>query len=145
MMQKFRIWDKVDNCWLGDLVHRPYLSANGDKLLLVKTVQPFDERGQYLAVGPKIYEVTEVILDDDRYDVMYHCGLRYGNHDYDIFDKDILLDPHIAELGVVSWDAEDARWTVTTTSTTEALSDWGTDITVLGNVYDNPELVEGGI
>lgn len=74
--------------------------------------------------------------------LMQYTGLDVNG---EIYEQDIVFDPHSQTTGVVKWDEEGYRWSVETVegaSTTEPLSDWGTDITVIGNIYENPELME---
>lgn len=65
-------------------------------------------------------------------------------HDDDntIYDKDIIIDCDSGEVGVVFYDDEDCAWKVQTDTTLEWLYNW-LDCPVLGNVYENPELLEG--
>jgi len=48
--------------------------------------------------------------------------------------------------GVIFWDAEDACWEICGQEPNNLCADftqyWGRDVEVIGNVYDNPELLE---
>ena len=60
-----------------------------------------------------------------------------------IFDGDIVYIRCEEEYGVVDWDSDTARFTITHEG---VLSDfdnyYGTDLEVIGNRWDNPELLE---
>lgn len=68
--------------------------------------------------------------------------MQLAHDDNTIYDKDIIIDCDSGEVGVVFYDDEDCAWKVQTDTTLEWLYNW-LDCPVLGNVYENPELLEG--
>ena len=59
---------------------------------------------------------------------------------------DIVRDSiEIDELAVVEWDDEDLRFTVTHGNVVNGLGegDYSREVEVIGNMYDNPELLGG--
>lgn len=58
-----------------------------------------------------------------------------------IYDKDIVMDANSGEIGVVFYSEDDCAWKVKTDSTEDWLYDW-LGCEVLGNVYENPDLLE---
>lgn len=68
--------------------------------------------------------------------------LAYYDDNVVIYDKDILRDSNSDKLGVVVYSYKECMWKVITQTTEEWLCNWlGCD--VVGNVYENPELLEG--
>lgn len=79
---------------------------------------------------------------------------RIDDNENKVFDGAILLgswwesvsDYHTQEfhdIGVVSWDADWGKWIVTDSAENRELYDWCEEIKVIGNRWDNPELLEG--
>lgn len=60
-----------------------------------------------------------------------------------IFEGDIVWDNYEEERGIVQWDNDTARFIITcSTFTVDFDSVCGEELEIVGNVYDNPELLE---
>lgn len=60
-----------------------------------------------------------------------------------IFEGDIVYVPDEEEAGVVAWDDESARFTIELTGLLIDFDNYSAIyIEVIGNIYDNPELIE---
>lgn len=63
-----------------------------------------------------------------------------------IFEGDIVWDNYEEERGVVQWDNDTARFIIIcSTFTVDFDNVYGEELEIVGNVYDNPELLKGGI
>lgn len=71
-----------------------------------------------------------------------HTGLKDKNGNK-IFRGDIVYVIPEDENGVVEWDNDTARYIVSTDNTVYDFDYlYGHDLEIIGNVYDNPELLE---
>lgn len=62
-----------------------------------------------------------------------------------IYEDDIVLIDGEDEYFVVEWDGDTARFVMNSeTLTVDFDNYWGYQVEVIGNVFDNPELLEGG-
>ena len=118
MILKFRVWDKLLKKW----------SKNSHKLLYGNDGTICFEKG-------------------DRYEFMQFTGL-HDSHGREIYEGDIVSD---GRLGVVGYFPEIASFLVLTThGGQECLQGLGIgkphleETEVIGNIYENPELLEGG-
>lgn len=65
-----------------------------------------------------------------------------------IFEGDIVVSDYIDyedERGVIQWDSDIAKFIITfSTFTIDFDNVYGRELEIVGNVYDNPELLEAG-
>lgn len=60
-----------------------------------------------------------------------------------IFEGDVVWYDYEEERGIVQWDNDTARFIITcSTFTVDFDSVYGEELEIIGNVYDNPELLE---
>lgn len=63
-----------------------------------------------------------------------------------IFEGDIVWNDYDNDKGKVEWDNDMAKFIITfSTFTIDFDNIYGDELDVIGNVYDNPELLKGGI
>jgi len=122
---KFR-GHRWDTGWLyGDLSH----SFIGTKICVRDETSPYD--GFEVVVNPET--------------VGQFTGKRDKTTVTEIYEGDILYSSRVNEYFVVEWDNENARFILRNGSAT---ADWLShneyefDYEVVGNIYDNPELVQ---
>ena len=88
------------------------------------------------------YEVymIEVIAET----VGQYTGLKDKNGK-EIYEGDIVYIAAEDERGIIRWDNETARYVVIYDNIITDFDNWyGEDLEVIGNIYDNPELLEKG-
>lgn len=62
-----------------------------------------------------------------------------------IFEGDVVRYDYEEERGIVQWDNDTARFIITcSTFISDFDSVYGEELEIIGNVYDNPELLERG-
>lgn len=60
-----------------------------------------------------------------------------------IFEGDIVWNSYNEDYGKVEWDNDTARFIITcSTFTVNFNSVWSEELEIVGNVYDNPEMIE---
>ncbi len=73
-----------------------------------------------------------------------YTGINDKN-DTKIFEHDIVCILSTDERGVIKWDEDNARFVIEVDGIiTDFDSYWGKDLEVIGNIYDNPDLISGG-
>ena len=84
-----------------------------------------------------------ILVDDGS--IGQYTGMRDSNGE-DIYEGDIVrTSDNDDELAVVEWDDEDLRFTVTHGNVVNGLGEeyYPREVEVVGNIYDNPELLGG--
>lgn len=124
MIPKFRAWDPHEKKMIDD------------KELVIWGGNIY--RGERDKIFQKIIKGKKGLIGysfDDKY-------LMQLAHDDDntIYDKDIIMDCDCGEVGVVFYDDMDCAWKVQTDTTEDWLYNW-LDYDVIGNIYENPELL----
>lgn len=124
MIPNFRAWDPHEKKMIDD------------KELVIWGGNIY--RGERDKIFQKIIKGKKGLIGysfDDKY-------LMQLAHDDDntIYDKDIIMDCDSGEVGVVFYDDMDCAWKVQTDTTEDWLYNW-LDYDVIGNIYENPELL----
>lgn len=99
----------------------------------------FDENSVDVYKTGDTERVTEMSVNQDEVILMQSTGLKDKNG-VEIFEGDILKDD--SESGKVVYDPDRTMWRVYGKDFDDALSDWWMG-RVIGNIYENPELMEG--
>lgn len=118
---KFRAWDEVDK-----------IMRNWNGLTLTK-----DQSDDYLMIG---YPESRFLVSFDHVQhLMQYTGLEDGARS-EIYESDILFDPHYQAHGVVYFD--EGCFRVDWDGITEDLFENCEMYVITGNIYENPELLE---
>lgn len=115
---KFRAWDEVSEKMLN---WNDFLDTNMKNTFIAP-------------------ESTGLIL-------MQYTGLHDKNGK-EIYEGDIVVDKEDEVMGEITWNEEEASFYFSIlyengTYEEEKLNDWASVLEVIGNVYDNPELLGG--
>lgn len=128
-------------CGYYVLRKRPYFKDKGadfehiicDNLV----IDDFNDK-QFVDTIPITYSV-------DPETVGQYTGLTDTN-DNKIFEGDIVWYDYEEERGIIQWDNDTARFIITcSTFTVDFDNVYGCELEIVGNVYDDPELLKGGI
>ena len=106
------------------------------------------------SLAEKMYSWTELlnknlkniftIPEQCGYDLMQYTGLKDKNGK-EIYEGDIVYILPEDERGIIRWDNETARYVVIYDNIISDFDNWyGKDLEVIGNVYDNKNLLEEG-
>ena len=88
------------------------------------------------------YEMVRT--DVDKETIGQYTGLKDKNGK-EIYEGDIVYIAAEDERGIIRWDNETARYVVIYDNIITDFNNWyGEDLEVIGNIYDNPELLEEG-
>lgn len=125
---KFRAWDKKQNCM--DDFSDMFIRTNEDI---------YEEAG--IKYDTPNLEVERV--NTGRYEIMQYTGLKDKNGK-EIYEGDIVImkdDPE--DIGSVAWDSHDMEWVISMATTECKMGGyWSYELEVIGNIHDNPELLE---
>ena len=120
---KFRAWDNNEEWMVDDML----LSFDGE--ILTDDVQPHDTP----------YKEIE-LADEGRYELMQYTGMK-DVKGVEIYEGDILQSEHYFKYKVVfkgdCWRCESLK------NSRFKNRFIGRDLKVIGNIYENPELLEG--
>lgn len=127
-------------CGYYVLRKRPYFKdkgANFEHIICDNLViDDFNDK-QFVDTIPITYSV-------DPETVGQYTGLTDTN-DRKIFERDIVWYDYEEERGIIQWDNDTARFIITcSTFTVDFDNVYGCELEIVGNVYDDPELLKAG-
>lgn len=127
-------------CGYYVLRKRPYFKdkgANFEHIICDNLViDDFNDK-QFVDTIPITYSV-------DPETVGQYTGLTDTN-DRKIFEGDIVWYDYEEERGIIQWDNDTARFIITcSTFTVDFDNVYGCELEIVGNVYDDPELLKAG-
>lgn len=136
---KFRVWDKYKKQMY------PISSIDYDI---------FSQEIRIIAVGHRNGMCTSYNknhnsekCDITALELMQYTGLHDKNGK-EIYEGDIVVDKEDEVMGEITWNEEEASFYFSIlyengTYEEEKLNDWASVLEVIGNIYDNPELLGG--
>ena len=106
------------------------------------------------SLAEKMYSWTELLNQNLKniftipeqcgYHLMQYTGLKDKNGK-EIYEGDIVYIAAEDERGIIRWDNETARYVVIYDNIITDFDNWyGEDLEVIGNIYDNKDLLEKG-
>ena len=130
----FRAKDEASHKWVyGYYVHLPS-AAGSVHIMQVPAGNPDENNTAYYIIPETVGEYTGLTDKNGKKifegDIIKHYG------------KSLLGDP-ISDIGVVTWDCDECFLFRTSLSGKDQLMSRKDTVEVLGNIHDNPELVEG--
>ena len=132
---KFRGFRTVQKDWVyGNLI----VDENGTKYIVENNLFSAD-------VHHLVYDPTDEPAFIDQKTVSQYTGMNESTGK-EIYEGDIVrTSDNDDELAVVEWDDEDLRFTVTHGNVVNGLGEeyYPREVEVVGNIYDNPELLGG--
>lgn len=150
---KFRAWDSHDKImmWcpsgpIGEYIFTRSAGSNAIETIPFKVIY-YQLTWPQPKAGLGTYKT-------DRYMLMQHTGLKDKN-DVEIYEGDIVRDitdhdngfksTYLNNVYAVEWDSEYGHWQLKDgfEALGSAINDQDQSIEVIGNVYENPELLKG--
>lgn len=119
---KFRVWDK-------DHKYMEYTDKN--------LVVCFSDEGVEVTDHTTFSHSCNSMQN---YELMQSTGLK-DNDGIEFYEKDIVRNIDSEELGVVEYD--EGQFRVSYNGVSEQLWEIDKDLQIIGNIYENPELLEG--
>ncbi|CYU90401.1 phage protein [Streptococcus suis] len=143
MTQKFRAWDKASHAWRHDI----YIGLDGlakdlsrtgeepfelplDDVIIMQSTGLFDINGKEIFEGDVF-----TCLDDDNNPIYENIVVKFGQHT----NMDTVFEREPVYIGLY---IEGQRGTATF-DVDRMYNDCEGRLTIIGNIYENPELVEG--
>lgn len=117
----------------------PKLRAWDKELKMMCDVLKIDFGNRTLFYRHWLYGVSREI-DLSEVIVMQSTGLK-DNDGIEFYEKDIVRNIDSEELGVVEYD--EGQFRVSYNGVSEQLWEIDKDLQIIGNIYENPELLEG--
>ena len=148
---KFRAWDKKENKFIqinsfpkdGWILNEFVLDrTEGDtRIVSGKSGKNmfFTLDGRFVSICPVDDLKTCATDDSDRYIIQQYTGLKDKNGK-EIFEGDIVRDSPDGEIDEVIW--EYASWRIKPCD--DWLCDYAKSVEIIGNIYENPSLLEPG-
>lgn len=122
MIPKFRAWDK-------DHKYMEYTDKN--------LVVCFSDEGVEITDHTTF---SHSCTSMEKFELMQSTGLK-DNDGIEFYEKDIVRNIDSEELGVVEYD--EGQFRVSYNDVSEQLWEIDKDLQIIGNIYENPELLEG--
>jgi len=91
------------------------------------------------------YSNTDWVMDEEKPILMQYTGLKDKNGK-EIYEGDVLIHHYYHENGVVIWHTGQSRWALEyfeDKKTQELFPIDKNNFEVIGNIYENPELMKG--
>ncbi len=130
-MQKFRAWNKEEKRWADVFKDSDHftivLASNG----IFYTIKPYGDG------------YVDDVLDMNKWDITFSTG-KFDKNGKEIFQKDFVLDEYKPEkIDIIEWDEFRSAFRQTDQRIRQGygISD-SKRLIVVGNVFDNPELLK---
>ena len=130
---KFRAWDKeYEKMFTNEIL----LKATGGMVEIAN--EELKKMDSTLCKGGLF-----IPTKDKNMTIMQYIGLE-DKHGEEIYERDVVYIIPEDEYGIVGWDNETARYVVIFAGIVTDFDAWdGADLEVIGNIYENPDIMEG--
>lgn len=149
---KFRVWDKSINKMITQENVKEFL----DKTISEKWEDEFPYHSDEWYPAYEILTIFDYLKSfqertikryepsENRFDIMQYTGLKDKNGK-EIYESDIVYIASEDENAFVLWDKETARYIIQFNSWCADFDNfYGKELEVIGNIYNNPELLREG-